>query len=215
MPSLIKPKTRKNRAEKNTRVPRLRNKFFAISPQNQANTEVEVWILAGGLSSRMGRDKARLSMNGLSLIQTIQARLAPLNLKVLRKDAVPRCGPLGGILTVLRRTPARAVIFLACDMPMVTGQLVNRLVNVWISKGKPVFVKTENGHGFPFLLPKSLLPLIERQIAEKNNSINALARISGAISVSPSQESEVLNINTPEDWQAFILTEGKANKSGS
>ncbi|MBI3255114.1 MAG: NTP transferase domain-containing protein, partial [Nitrosarchaeum sp.] len=33
---------------------------------------------------------------------------------------VPRCGPLGGILTGLRSAKTEAVLFLACDMPLIT-----------------------------------------------------------------------------------------------
>ena len=64
----------------------------------------EVCILAGGRSRRMGRDKARLRLGGVSLLARLKglARALRLPARVIRRDAVPRCGPLGGIFTALK-----------------------------------------------------------------------------------------------------------------
>lgn len=58
---------------------------------------VEVFILAGGLSARMGRDKARLRLRGRTLLAWVRAaaRATGWPVRVIRRDLVPRCGPLG------------------------------------------------------------------------------------------------------------------------
>jgi len=69
-------------------------------------------VLAGGLSSRMGQDKALLRWQGRSLLAHMCALLQAAGAQTLRvsgsypalpgvesvPDLVPRCGPLGGAL---------------------------------------------------------------------------------------------------------------------
>jgi hypothetical protein len=61
--------------------------------------ECEICILAGGLSSRMGRNKAALRIGRRTLLGVVRdnARRLDLPVRVIRRDLVPRCGPLGGI----------------------------------------------------------------------------------------------------------------------
>jgi molybdopterin-guanine dinucleotide biosynthesis protein A len=79
----------------------------------------------------MGRDKARLRLGQRTMLGRIRvaARATGLPVRVIRRDAVPRCGPLGGIYTALQSTRAEAVLFLACDMPFVTPELIQ-----WVSE---------------------------------------------------------------------------------
>src|SRR5205809_28859 len=94
--------------------------------QKPATLECEICILAGGLSRRMGRDKTQLRLGSQTMLGRIRfaARTTGLRVQVIRRDCVTRCGPLGGVYTGLKRARARAVLFLACDMPFVTGELI-------------------------------------------------------------------------------------------
>ena len=97
-----------------------------MKPENERTI---VCILAGGLSQRMGRDKSRLRLGSHTLISHIRATLKDSGwpVRVLRRDVVDRCGPLGGIYTALCTTRAEVVIFLACDMPFVSVVWLQRL----------------------------------------------------------------------------------------
>src|SRR5689334_13117942 len=90
----------------------------------------EICILAGGLSRRMGLDKSRLKLGRRTLLGHIraEAKRTGLPVRVIRRDCVPRCGPLGGIFTALKSTRAEWVLFLACDMPFVSGELMKWLL---------------------------------------------------------------------------------------
>src|SRR6266566_1093085 len=92
----------------------------------QPSSSVEICILAGGLSRRMGRDKSRLRLGRRTMLGHIrgEARKLGFPVRVIRRDAVPRCGPLGGVYTALKTTRAHAVVFLACDMPFVSADLI-------------------------------------------------------------------------------------------
>jgi molybdenum cofactor guanylyltransferase len=104
-------------------------------------------IQAGGLSSRMGDDKAWLTIDGrpliehsLSAIQPVVERLAvvanPSNTRyrqlaeqwtaLLLEDRHPGCGPLAGIEAALK-TAQTDVLALACDLPFMTTELLTLL----------------------------------------------------------------------------------------
>ncbi|HLJ48882.1 MAG TPA: molybdenum cofactor guanylyltransferase [Bryobacteraceae bacterium] len=98
------------------------------------------FVLVGGKSSRMGRDKALLPFGGKVLAQHIATlvqaaagsstligdpeRYAVLGYPV-RADLYPRCGPIGGIATALRITTADWNLVVACDMPALTAAVLN------------------------------------------------------------------------------------------
>ena len=167
---------------------------------------IEVCILAGGLSSRMGRDKARLKLQGRTLVGwALKAGLETgWKVRVVRRDLVKRCGPLGGVYTALKTTRADAVIFLACDMPLVSGAFLLRLARRLTAKGNAVFMKQEGVMGFPFLLRQNVLAVVESQLTQEQFSLQTLARACGAVGVVPAKAERwrFLNVNTPEDWAA-------------
>lgn len=168
-----------------------------------APVPIEICILAGGLSSRMGREKSRLRLGKRTILQRIRrtAKETKLPTRIIRRDLVKRCGPLGGIFTALKTTNASAVLFLACDMPFVTTELLEKILQRSAHGKKSAFAKSDCA-GFPFLLPVTVLPEVETQIARKNFSIQALARKVKAcfVRVTKKEIIQVFNINTPADW---------------
>ena len=56
----------------------------------------------------MGRDKSLVQLGRRTLLQHVRtaARSLGVPVRVIRRDSVPRCGPLGGIYTGLKRTRA-------------------------------------------------------------------------------------------------------------
>jgi molybdopterin-guanine dinucleotide biosynthesis protein A len=101
------------------------------------------FVLAGGRSLRMGRDKALLELGGVplllrtvGLIECVLARPAvighreayqSLGLEVLADDW-PGAGPLGGIATALRNSRAPWSLVVACDLPYLTKDWIRYLV---------------------------------------------------------------------------------------
>ncbi len=104
-----------------------------------------VAVLAGGRSSRMGRDKALLVHAGRTLLErqvmlawTLtprevlvvgrnQSELGGLNARGL-PDAQPGRGPLGGLATAFAATTAEHVLLLAVDMPALTAAFLARVL---------------------------------------------------------------------------------------
>ena len=105
-------------------------------------------ILAGGRSTRFGRDKASEPLLGKPLLQHVADRVAPLvsELVIVRApgqtlppvdvtisvstvdDAYPGTGPLGGIYTGLHASTADRCLAVACDMPLLSPPLLRELL---------------------------------------------------------------------------------------
>ncbi len=104
------------------------------------------FVLAGGRSVRMGRDKALLAWGGTDLLSHSLARLRFVtpDVRILSGserryldrgapvlvDLVPGSGPLAGVLAALEAAPGRAGLFLAVDLPFVPVALLTRLVEL-------------------------------------------------------------------------------------
>ena len=100
-------------------------------------------ILAGGQSSRMGRDKALLPFNNQPLIAHIAQILAPIfpeiivvtaNPNIARAAELPAIsdrfagrGPLGGIHAALLHWRAPTFV-VACDMPYLNADFIRYLI---------------------------------------------------------------------------------------
>ena len=160
-------------------------------------------ILAGGRSSRMGRDKSRLVVGRRTMLAHVKqaAEALGLRVRVIRRDIVPRCGPLGGVLTALKTSRAEGELFLACDMPFVSAALLRKLLRKLSGSCQSAFTLNDGLAGFPFAVRVECAPIVEAQITAKKLSLQALARALRASLVSPprSRREQTLNINTRAD----------------
>ena len=176
-----------------------------VSGRAKPALRIEICILAGGLSRRMGRDKIRIRLGGKTLLKRVSVAAEQCGFKprIIRDDLVPRCGPLGGIYTALRTTSAEAVLFLACDMPFVGPELLRLVLRSGVdgSSVKSVFARGPGGVGFPILLPKLVLDAVHAAIEAERLSLSSLcgALRSRRVSVPDGLRNQLQNVNTPED----------------
>jgi molybdopterin-guanine dinucleotide biosynthesis protein A len=164
----------------------------------------EICILAGGMSSRMGRDKSRLRLGGKTLLGHIRATARTVGLphRIIRRDLVARCGALGGLYTALMTSRAEASLFLSCDMPFVSAELLEKLLRKAKLNKNALFVEANGRVGFPLLLFRNAaLAVVEKQLKERDLSLQQLAQALHARSMQlpPGKVSELLNLNTPDD----------------
>jgi molybdopterin-guanine dinucleotide biosynthesis protein A len=108
-------------------------------------TNIEGFILAGGLSSRMGEDKSRLRLGGLSFVERAAGALGSVarsvsivgsrpgagghGLRVVR-DVHEGLGALSGLHAALVACEARWAAVVSCDLPFVTRELFTRLASL-------------------------------------------------------------------------------------
>ena len=178
-------------------------------------------VLAGGRSSRMGRDKAMIEIDGRTLLDRALDVLQPHvdDLLVIGDplkhghvgpfvfpDDVPGIGPLGGISTALHYALHDRVLVLACDMPHVTGQLIARLKNGLTSE-MDAFVPVCDGHVEPLVAAyhRRCRPSFEASIAQgKWKVADALEKLNATYSqICPGEDGWPTdlfrNLNTPSD----------------
>lgn len=111
----------------------------------EPRAEISGFVLAGGRSSRLGRDKVLLPwnpQNGQTLLDHAVGRLRQVcgTVKVcadradlpqhmpLIQDAFPGAGPLGGMVAALEQSQTEWNLFLAVDLPLVPVEFLQALV---------------------------------------------------------------------------------------
>ena len=131
------------------------------------------------------------------------ARATGLPVRVIRRDIVTRCGPLGGVYTALQTTRKEAVMFLACDAPFVSVALLERLAQKFQAAPEAWFITNQGRAGFPFLLPRWSLAVVAKQLARGELSLQSLAIEVNGKRVGPPRglSWQLWNVNTPDDWE--------------
>jgi len=128
-----------------------------------ASAVVSAFVLAGGESSRMGRDKALLVLptgetlldRALRLAKTVSdevklvapsSRYSEIVDVPVVEDVYPACGPLAGIHASLSASETELNLVLAVDCPLVTPELLQFLVRVAAATDKLATVPRVAGH---------------------------------------------------------------------
>ena len=175
------------------------------------------FVLAGGRSSRMGRDKALLPLEGSTLIDRIAARVldAAGSVTIIGSpekygsvgypvipDAVLECGPLGGVYTALRSTEAEWNLIVACDMPDVTADLLKDLLAI-ASRSEADCVVPESVTGLDPLCAVyrrrcagPAYAAISRKSLKMHDFVSSLHAEKWPVS----EPALLANVNTPEQW---------------
>jgi molybdenum cofactor guanylyltransferase len=181
-------------------------------------------ILAGGRSSRMGRDKAFLPSppDGATLIARQAALLRSLGIDDLLisgraevdyglpeacvvLDAVPDAGPLAGLAALLNAARRPWVLVIAVDLPHLTSTYLGKILNAG-NGCRGVVPHGPNGYEpLVALYPQSLLTEFESALAAGRRSLQPLiqtAVAAGNLQAIPIEADEHVlftNWNTPTD----------------
>jgi molybdopterin-guanine dinucleotide biosynthesis protein A len=114
---------------------------------------------------------------------------------------------MGGVYTALKGTRAEAVLFLACDMPLITTELIQFVALQYAGYAKAairgaLFIRSGGRPGFPFVLPRESVEAVHQQIGQGELSLQSLANAVGAtiLSVQRPWSQQLFNVNTPREW---------------
>jgi molybdopterin-guanine dinucleotide biosynthesis protein A len=186
-------------------------------------------ILAGGLSRRMGRDKAALPAGDGTLIAHLAHRLAPFvdetiiaggsvtpNLPDVRlvADRAPGLGPLAGIHTGLLAARHPHVWVVACDLPDVEPAVLMLLRELAATYDGVVPRIGGEPQGVCALYQRNLASRIDALLNAGERSVKSLLAASTIRYVAPDELRAVdpqlrsfRNINTPADYEAWLTTQ--------
>ncbi|MFN2543369.1 MAG: molybdenum cofactor guanylyltransferase [Actinomycetota bacterium] len=179
-------------------------------------------LLAGGRSSRMGRDKASLLYEGRPLAERAVdvlreiadeifvasgdgERLSWLGERQVA-DAVPDAGPLGGIVAGLEAANRELVAVLAVDMPFAGAPILRLLAERWAG-GDAVIPRTERGlEPLHAVYARSAAPVLRAQLEGGVLSVVRAVEMLDVLEVGPEEWSAAdpsgrfaFNVNRPED----------------
>ncbi len=175
------------------------------------------FVLAGGRSSRMGRDKALLPAGSRTLLEQVAAavreacgsvtligppgRYALLGMPVVA-DAISGAGPLGGLYTALRLRRADWNLVAACDMPGLTAEFLRELLDAAILSERDCLVP-ETGRGLEPLCAvyhARVLPAAEEAVRNGSWKMQDFVRQLNFRPWPVSDPGKLVNVNTPQEW---------------
>jgi len=187
-------------------------------------------ILAGGLSRRLGRDKALLSLGGEPLALRVAALLQPLVQELwlstnrplahaglglpLVTDLVPSQGPLGGLLTALFFSPTPWVLAASVDSPFLQPRLLEAMCRRAAKTSRPAVLaeSARELETFPGLFHVRLRPRLEEYLHQGERRVRPFLQACRPEILSREETARLdpeglsfLNLNTPGDLTAASL----------
>ncbi|MGC9971448.1 MAG: molybdenum cofactor guanylyltransferase [Bryobacteraceae bacterium] len=176
------------------------------------------FVLVGGKSARMGRDKALLPYGDGTLAEHVAARVraaagcvalvgAPERYRALRypliADLDPGCGPLAGIQAALRASNARWNLIVACDMPALTPAfLLSLLERAEACPGACLAPVSRQGRPEPLCAAwsRDCLEAVDAALGRNVRKMTEALEAVRAVYWPVAEAAWFENLNTPRDW---------------
>ena len=180
------------------------------------------YVLVGGNSSRMGRDKALLPSHGRTLVEVVASALWTITGRAslvggprrvafpefgFVPDLYPREGPLGGILSALDDSKADWNLIVACDMPGLKVDFLRQLLDLAEASGADAIVPVgPAGQWEPLCAAyhrnarAGLQAAFDGGVRKIAVALQEVRMVAWQV---PEELSCFQNVNTPEDWAAY------------
>ncbi len=178
-------------------------------------------IMTGGKNSRMGGNiKLFLKVGEKTFFQRIMEAMDGIEEVYLSVnipepyeelglpmviDEIAGIGPIGGLMSAMHEVEADAFIVVASDMPFVSSDIIKRIKNAWEADPNCYVVRTlpdRREHPLLAIYPKSMLPIIEKNVSEGNYRMMAPLREAGLRYIDiDTDDPSVRNVNSIEDYQ--------------
>lgn len=178
-------------------------------------------VLAGGRSGRMQADKSLLPVCGQAMVERVVSQLRPLAEEVLISaaeenkysfmgcrivlDRTPGQGPLMGIFSALNESDTDLNFITACDIPDLDSGFILYMSS---KSNERDIVVPRSGPGlfeplFAFYR-RSLIPCIAKMLAAGEKKISPLFAACRTEYVDLPEGMTLQNLNTKEDFQAYL-----------
>lgn len=185
-------------------------------------------LLAGGKSSRMGRDKAALPVQGMTLLEWQIQKLRGLGIGDIMlsgsnremegvrtvQDRFPERGPLGGLHACLKAARNPDCLVLSVDVPLVPPPLLAELVRLHQQKSAAVTLLRHGDRLEPLIgvYQSALFRRAESILQGEHTAVRRLLDETGFQLLDwPGDEAFFLNCNTPEDYARLQTLAGSTH----
>jgi molybdopterin-guanine dinucleotide biosynthesis protein A len=186
------------------------------------HSQLSGFVLAGGKSTRMGQDKAAVTVNGRTLLEHTLAALREVcrdvsilgkqelygSLAPVYEDIFPGCGPLGGIHAALSSSRTHFNLIIAVDTPFLSPQFLSFLAERAIASDCVVTTPEIDDYTQPLCTVYSLdfLPIAEQALRLGNYKIVPLFPKGRTLVIKEADLRQFAfaadmfeNLNTPQD----------------
>ena len=173
------------------------------------------YILAGGQSRRLGRNKALVEVNGQPIIEKVVSAIPAKkeNIKLVTSsfqtfrflklemisDIHPGLGPIGGVHAGLVDSSFDFNFFLACDLPFISTEVIQTVLDSHASQD--IFgIRTKKGlEPLCTLYSKECISTIENQMKVKDYSLHPLFEAVPSEFIEIEDSNILFNLNTTQD----------------
>ncbi len=177
--------------------------------------DVSAAILAGGYSSRMGRDKAELHLGGKTLIELQTEKLKRLGIPDImlsgyRKelpgtrripDVYPHRGPLSGLHACLSAAEKSVCLILSVDLPMIPAKTLAELIEGHC-RGITALRHGDRLEPLAAVYDSTLCREAEKLLLSERRAVMQLLNRNIVTEVAyTGDEAFLMNCNTPEDFE--------------
>jgi molybdopterin-guanine dinucleotide biosynthesis protein A len=179
-------------------------------------------VLAGGKSSRMGRDKALLPIGDLTMIEYIVAQLRPhfsqilvssndperyafLGLEVVPDRSLGK-GPMMAVASTLERASYDLSFVIPCDVPRVHIPLMNRLLRAGLAGAEVAVPVTPESHYEPLfaVYRRSVRTLLDRALAKGERRLYSVYDDCDTAYFQMREADQLHNVNTTAEYEKML-----------
>jgi molybdenum cofactor guanylyltransferase len=198
----------------------------ATAAASEKPSSIGGYVLAGGRSKRMGRDKALLELGGRPLIEIAVGKLRRVcgEVRILGGaegvgdglgvwgpvvfDRQTGCGPIGGIEAALADSRFEWNLIVPVDMPLLPAEFLEEWVRDVVGRNGVRVAMFEVGgrrRAMPLMVRRELGGFLTRAIERGEYALLAALESAGGeifVRSAEGRDGWFVNVNTPEEWAA-------------
>ena len=195
------------------------------SEKSNRKNQYSLVLLAGGKSSRMGENKAKLTYAGETFTKTLILKAKNLGIEQILLsgfeekeesvqvvwDIYSERGPLGGIHACMKQMKTPYCLVLPVDVPQIPEEVLEELLlfheqMIMAEKKVPVLLKHhERRENLIGIYPVEMVDYIEELIKEHPTSVHRMLDTWGNCCYEADMlEWQAANINTQENYQELL-----------
>lgn len=177
-------------------------------------------ILAGGKSTRMGKNKSLLKIDELTVIERVIRLMSSIFNDVILitntpeeykfvdipiyKDIFEYRGPLAGIHSGLSNSTADDNFIISCDIPLINPEMINHVVNY--KSNKLIRIGRANNHAQTLfgMYSKKILSYLEN-ILDQNNNESIKQNKFSVFRLLDKVDHEVIDLETCEGYTEHLF----------
>lgn len=186
--------------------------------------DIQGVVLAGGKSSRFGRNKAMAVFQGASFLKRTLAVMDALFEETaivtntpevyeacyggdgggrhpVWQDITPYAGPMGGIVTAFEKSRHDRIFVVACDMPLLDVTVLREIIRDSDDADAVIPCHGDTKEYLMALYRRNLLPDLKKSLEAGQHSLKNFLKNRAKVRCVSVEGRSWLNVNTPEDFE--------------